>query len=95
MVFSVFHSHAMDPLVDFQTLECAVNLVSEENRSFISETAIDMFRSSIILLGRLSRRSRHEIPLAPSTPAFNSIRISLNNGILTEEIRYVFFTNQR
>ena len=45
MLFSPFHSHAMDPLVDPQTLECAVNLVSEENRNFISGSAISMLRS--------------------------------------------------
>ena len=85
------YSQSVDSLVDFQTLECAMNLVSEENRNFINEAAI-----STIFSGWFSG-SRHEIlPPIPSLPALNRIRIALNNGILTdevkEEIKYVSFT---
>ena len=88
MLFSPFHSHAMDSLVDSQTLECALNLVSEVYPLF-GGSVISMFRPSIIFLRGFSRPRREILPLIPAVPALNSIRMALNSGIRTEEIRYV------
>ena len=85
------YSQSIDSLIDPQTLECAVNLVSEENRNFINEAAINMFNFSTIFSRWLLGSGHGILPLIPSRPALNDIRIAINTETLTEEVKYISF----
>ena len=84
----------IDLLSENQTLECAMNLISEKNHFFLHEAVIGTF-GTVIHLMKSSLKFRSEIlPLTPSLPALNSFRMAINRGNLSEEIKYVSFTTK-